>query len=230
MKYFIGEEREELDLKQYLSFGEEGNVYIEGNEAVKIYYDNWKKSKHGYLTEEMAKKMTKIKCSQILLPRRLVYNEHGEFCGYSTDLIKTFYARNTPKSNYQKERILIDNMFLTYLKKKIQRIYGEMRYLSRKGIIIEDLFFPSNNYIYNGEFFLIDPGCYTFSSDNLGKIIEKNTKTLNSFFSSNCLLLGERFLEIHSSNANPNYSVYDFIEENEKPFEKTIDFRQRMKK
>lgn len=230
MKYYIGEDKQELSLKKYLSFGEEGNVYIEGNEAVKIYYDNWESSKHSYLTEEEARKMTKIKTNQILLPRRLVYDEKGNFCGYSTKLIRTFYPKCEGRKNAQKERFLIDNMFLCYLKNKIKRIYAEMRFLSHKGIILEDFFYPSTNYIFNGEFYLIDPGCYAFSTESVEKTVERNTKTLNSFFASNCLLLGEDFLERTNAPANPSYSMYDFIEENERPLEKTYEFRNRIKK
>lgn len=231
MKYYIGEEREELKLKEYLSFGEEGDVYKEGNEAVKIYYNNWKKSKHGYLTEETARKMTSINCGQILLPRRLVYDEHDNFCGYSTNYISKFSIKGTIARNINRERVLIDNMFLFFLKKKMNRIYGEMRFLSQKGILLEDLFYPSSNYIFNGEFYLIDPGCYSFSTDSVEKIIEENTKTLNAFFASNCLLLGENSFN-HPSNEiiNPKYTMCDFIEDNEKPLEKTIEFRNRMKK
>lgn len=231
MKYFIGEERQELKLGNYLSFGEEGNVYQEGDEAVKIYYDDWQSSNHGYLSEEEAKKMTKINCSQILLPRRLVYDEKDNFCGYSTKHIPQFFIKGSKSRNTQRERLLIDNMFLFYLRKKIQRIYSEMRYLAQKGIVLDDLFYPSNNYIFNGEFYLIDPGCYTFSTKSVEKVIEGNIKKLNSFFASNCLLLGEKYFDKgNTSQYDSKYTICDFIEENERPLEKTYEFRNRIKK
>lgn len=231
MNYFIGEKREKIKFDYYISEGEEGNVYRTGAEVVKIYFRNWQNSYHGYLTEEEATQMTTIPSNHILLPRRLVYNENDEFCGYTTKYIRSYYGDSDYVENYHRERTVIERMRLFFLIKKIAKIYEEVRYLSQKGIIIADLLFPTDNYIFNGEFWIIDPGCYSFSDEPIEKILEENIKTLNSFFISNLFYFGEEFFDQPANiPPTPTYTVCDYLQENGKKLEKTLQFMKRMEK
>lgn len=232
MNYFIGDKRESLSLDQYISEGEEGKVYKEGNEAVKIYYSNWRTSRHAYLDEYKAERMTKIATRQILLPRRLVYDENDEFCGYSTTYINSFCEDGNQQQNRDKERKELDKLELQVLKQKIEKIYSEVRFLSEKGILIGDIFPPTENYIYNGEYWILDPGCHTFTDRDPQKVLERNIRSLNAFFLSNCFSVKDVFTGIRRmiDENGPTYTVSDLIEDNGKPLEKTIEFRNRMRR
>lgn len=227
MKFFIGDNRELIHLDYYIDEGEEGSVYRYGNEAIKIYWEDWQNMQHDFLTEEEALKMSKLYSKYILLPRRLVYNEHNEFCGYSTNHINGFYGDRKFVLNYEMERRKINNMFLYFLAMKFNKVYQEMQYLSKKGVILADLDSCGSNYIYNGNFYLIDPGCYTFSDQSYAEILKINILKLNEFFLNYGLSFTKNYLEKLTA-ISPEYTVVDFIKREGRPFERTRSFRYRL--
>lgn len=227
-KYFIGENKELLKLDYYIDEGEEGCIYRSGKEAIKIYWESWKKSSHGYLKLEDVLPMTKLNSDHILLPRRPVYNSNDEFCGYSTKHIDGYYGDKEFVLNYHKEIKVLKNMSLSKFEKIISKVYEEMYYLSYNRIILSDLTENSSNYIFNGEFWLIDPGCYIFSDNEKNQIIEENIYQLNKFF----LVFGlgiydEKIIEI-MKNRGSQYTVCNFVKEEGKILEKILSFRQKM--
>lgn len=228
MKYFIGEERKPLKLNHYISEGEEGCVYKSGSEAVKIYWDHWKTSDHAFLSLEDALRMTQLESGHILLPRRIVYDSNDEFCGYSTRYIHGYYEDIV--LNRYKEKIVVDHMRLFVLVRKIRKIYADMYHLSRQKVELYDIRYTPNNYIFNGDYWFLDPGCYLFSNKPTDQIIEKNLSELNYFFLCYTLrLYGEKYMEILTSRGL-QYTVCDFIEDDGRKFEKTLQFSRRIKK
>ena len=224
MSYYLGENRELVSQEEFIGDGEEGNVYKFKTEAVKIYYNNWQNSYHAYLSLEDVLRMSKMRSNHILLPRRIVYNENDEFCGYSTR-----YKRDPYKYSYDKQIDVIDNMLINSVISMIEKVYKDMYYLSSKGLVITDRD-SIENYVFNGEFWLIDPGTYYFSDEDIKIVEEENLKTLNSFFLDYCFLLGKDF-ELVCGMEEPEklgYTICDFIREHSSYFEKTLSFRKRM--
>lgn len=228
MKYFIGEERKRLKLDYYISEGEEGCVYKSGSEAIKIYWDCWETLDHAFLSLEDALKMTQIKSGQILLPRRIVYDSNDQFCGYSTRYIHGYYE--DPVLNRYKEKEVVNHMRLSFLMRKMKKIYAEIYYLSRQKLELYDIRYTPNNYLFNGDYWFLDPGCYLFSDQSIDQIIEKNISEFNAFFLCYALrLYGEKYMEILTSRG-AQYTVCDFIEDDGKRAEKTLRFSRRIKK
>lgn len=168
MAYFIGKEKEEFIPEILLGSGTEGKVYYnkDSNEAVKIFY-----TFNGYdalMDEDEALKMSKINTKYILLPRRLVYNEKGFFEGYTTPYID----RNIYLNNLQNYTELVTNL------------YKDIDVISMHKLVINDIYKNSDNYIYNGSIYLIDPGFYYFSSGSIESVRKINMKRINEFLKS----------------------------------------------
>lgn len=220
MDYFIGDKREQIKFDYYISEGEEGTVSRYGNEAIKIYWKNIEQSSHPYLSLEDCVNMSELKSDHILLPRRIVYNSNDEFVGYSTKHINGFFGDREFTLNFDMERYKINNMSVFSLVHKMNKIYREAQYLSNMGIVLSDIDVNAN-YIFNGQFWLIDPGCYKFSSLPKEEILETNIDRVNELFIDKVLCPSDEETELFNFICDNDFkTVPDMLKHYSKPFVK----------
>lgn len=232
MKYFIGEKRYPVKLDYYIGEGEEGEVYRSGKETIKIYWGNRKNNDHPVLSLDDVSAMTKLKSNHILLPRRPVYNSNDEFCGYSTRYIASYYGDEEFLENWYKEICVLENMHLFSLSMKMHRVYSDAYYLSKNGIVLRDTAATPANHIFNGNFWLIDPGCYMYSTETVDKILEKNIFELNYFFFYHGFGMDDVAYQMTEwlESKGSKYTVCDLIKDEGKSLERTSNFVKKLEK
>ena len=111
---------------------------------------------------EDAIKMTKIDTQYILLPRRLIFKDNLIFAGYTTPFIEghNTFLRNT-----------LINSSIDELTDIFNKLYSDVYTLSINRIIITDIIGNEDNLIFNGSFYLLDPGYYYFSDWSVSDIL-----------------------------------------------------------
>lgn len=221
MRLYIGEDRVDLtdiDLDyMYIDEGSEACVYKYGCEALKIYKPEDNKNR---LSESSASTLSEYSSlmKRILLPKRLVYDDGYNFCGYTTDFIYKASTENLPKMKMEK--------FLD----EINLIRDDVTLLGKDGILVDDLWI--DNTIYNGNIYLIDPGSYFIDRkcrsnlvcDNLGMLNElvvddffgmikmtAKQKTYLSEIMSDYSYVGDFILETANNNENMRQYVKRMI-------------------
>ncbi len=205
MEYFIGENKELFVPEKKIGQGFEGVVYLnkKSNEAVKIF------SKYNKLNIETAEKMTQIHTKYILLPRRLVYDEFDNYAGYTTKYIET----NKPMTSST-----LVNYPIIYLLYLFSKLYKEVDLISNHKLLLADLDNPGN-YIYNGNFYLVDPGYYHFVGNSYESVLEKNIDTINRFLLSYGLNYDNEEIEKFLKKLNNSYTVCDYLRDTGSIFE-----------
>lgn len=205
MEYFIGENKELFVPDKKIGQGFEGVVYLnkKSNEAVKIF------SKYNKLNIETAEKMTQIHTKYILLPRRLVYDEFDNYAGYTTKYIET----NKPMTSST-----LVNYPIIYLLYLFSKLYKEVDLISNHKLLLADLDNPGN-YIYNGNFYLVDPGYYHFVGNSYESVLEKNIDTINRFLLSYRLNYDNEEIEKFLKKLNNSYTVCDYLRDTGSIFE-----------
>lgn len=205
MEYFIGENKELFVPDKKIGQGFEGVVYLnkKSNEAVKIF------SKYNKLNIETAEKMTQIHTKYILLPRRLVYDEFDNYAGYTTKYIET----NKPMTSST-----LVNYPIIYLLYLFSKLYKEIDLISNHKLLLADLENPGN-YIYNGNFYLVDPGHYHFVGNSYESVLEKNIDTINRFLLSYGLNYDNEEIEKFLKKLNNSYTVCDYLRDTGSIFE-----------
>ena len=205
MEYFIGENKELFVPDKKIGQGFEGIVYLnkKSNEAVKIF------SKYNKLNIETAEKMTQIHTKYILLPRRLVYDEFDNYAGYTTKYIKT----NKPMTSST-----LVNYPIIYLLYLFSKLYKEVDLISNHKLLLADLD-NSGNYIYNGNFYLVDPGYYHFVGNSYESVLEKNIDIINRFLLSYGLNYDNEEIEKFLKKLNNSYTVCDYLRDTGSIFE-----------
>lgn len=205
MEYFIGENKELFVPDKKIGQGFEGVVYLnkKSNEAVKIF------SKYNKLNIETAEKMTQINTKYILLPRRLVYDEFDNYAGYTTKYIET----NKPMTSST-----LVNYPIIYLLYLFSKLYKEVDLISNHKLLLADLENP-DNYIYNGNFYLVDPGYYHFVGNSYESVLEKNIDTINRFLLSYGLNYDNEEIEKFLKKLNNSYTVCDYLRDTGSIFE-----------
>lgn len=205
MEYFIGENKELFVPDKKIGQGFEGVVYLnkKSNEAVKIF------SKYNKLNIETAEKMTQIHTKYILLPRRLVYDEFDNYAGYTTKYIET----NKPMTSST-----LVNYPIIYLLYLFSKLYKEVDLISNHKLLLADLDNP-DNYIYNGNFYLVDPGYYHFVGNSYESVLEKNIDTINRFLLSYGLNYDNEEIEKFLKKLNNSYTVCDYLRDTGSIFE-----------
>lgn len=205
MEYFIGENKELFVPDKKIGQGFEGVVYLnkKSNEAVKIF------SKYNKLNIETAEKMTQIHTKYILLPRRLVYDEFDNYAGYTTKYIET----NKPMTSST-----LVNYPIIYLLYLFSKLYKEVDLISNHKLLLADLDNPGN-YIYNGNFYLVDPGYYHFVGNSYESVLEKNIDTINRFLLSYGLNYDNEEIEKFLKKLNNSYTVCDYLRDTGSIFE-----------
>lgn len=205
MEYFIGENKELFVPDKKIGQGFEGVVYLnkKSNEAVKIF------SKYNKLNIETAEKMTQIHTKYILLPRRLVFDEFDNYAGYTTKYIET----NKPMTSST-----LVNYPIIYLLYLFSKLYKEVDLISNHKLLLADLDNPGN-YIYNGNFYLVDPGYYHFVGNSHESVLEKNIDTINRFLLSYGLNYDNEEIEKFLKKLNNSYTVCDYLRDTGSIFE-----------
>lgn len=215
MEYFIGENKELFVPDKKIGQGFEGVVYLnkKSNEAVKIF------SKYNKLNIETAEKMTQIHTKYILLPRRLVYDEFDNYAGYTTKYIET----NKPMTSST-----LVNYPIIYLLYLFSKLYKEVDLISNHKLLLADLDNPGN-YIYNGNFYLVDPGYYHFVGNSYESVLEKNIDTINRFLLSYGLNYDNEEIENFLKNLNNSYTVCDYLRDTGSIFESYTSLTRKRK-
>lgn len=215
MEYFIGENKELFVPEKKIGQGFEGVVYLnkKSNEAVKIF------SKYNKLNIETAEKMTQINTKYILLPRRLVYDEFDNYAGYTTKYIET----NKPMTSST-----LVNYPIIYLLYLFSKLYKEVDLISNHKLLLADLENP-DNYIYNGNFYLVDPGYYHFVGKSYESVLEKNIDTINRFLLSYGLNYDNEEIEKFLKKLNNSYTVCDYLRDTGSIFESYTSLTRKRK-
>lgn len=215
MEYFIGENKELFVPDKKIGQGFEGVVYLnkKSNEAVKIF------SKYNKLNIETAEKMTQIYTKYILLPRRLVFDEFDNYAGYTTKYIET----NKPMTSST-----LVNYPIIYLLYLFSKLYKEVDLISNHKLLLADLDNPGN-YIYNGNFYLVDPGYYHFVGNSYESVLEKNIDTINRFLLSYGLNYDNEEIENFLKNLNNSYTVCDYLRDTGSIFESYTSLTRKRK-
>lgn len=215
MEYFIGENKELFVPDKKIGQGFEGVVYLnkKSNEAVKIF------SKYNKLNIETAEKMTQINTKYILLPRRLVFDEFDNYAGYTTKYIET----NKPMTSST-----LVNYPIIYLLYLFSKLYKEVDLISNHKLLLADLENP-DNYIYNGNFYLVDPGYYHFVGNSYESVLEKNIDTINRFLLSYGLNYDNEEIEKFLKKLNNSYTVCDYLRDTGSIFESYTNLTRKRK-
>ena len=215
MEYFIGENKELFVPDKKIGQGFEGVVYLnkKSNEAVKIF------SKYNKLNIETADKMTQIHTKYILLPRRLVYDEFDNYAGYTTKYIET----NKPMTSST-----LVNYPIIYLLYLFSKLYKEVDLISNHKLLLADLENP-DNYIYNGNFYLVDPGYYHFVGNSYESVLGKNIDTINRFLLSYGLNYDNEEIEKFLKKLNNSYTVCDYLRDTGSIFESYTSLTRKRK-
>lgn len=205
MIYYIGENKQKFIPGYRIGSGFEGIVYLNSktDEAVKLF------SESNMLELATAEKMTQIRTKYILLPRRLVYDKDGYFAGYTTPFIqKTVMSSKEDLVNYP----------LFYLSYLFSKLYKDAQIISSYKLIIDDVD-NVENYIFNGNFYLIDPGYYHFVNASYERVLAENIKTINQFVISNALDCGIPNIEDILIKRGETYTLCDYFKDEGKVFE-----------
>lgn len=215
MEYFIGENKELFVPDKKIGQGFEGVVYLnkKSNEAVKIF------SKYNKLNIETAEKMTQIHTKYILLPRRLVFDEFDNYAGYTTKYIET----NKPMTSST-----LVNYPIIYLLYLFSKLYKEVDLISNHKLLLADLDNPGN-YIYNGNFYLVDPGYYHFVGTSYESVLGKNIDTINRFLLSYGLNYDNEEIEKFLKKLNNSYTVCDYLRDTGSIFESYTSLTRKRK-
>ena len=215
MEYFIGENKELFVPDKKIGQGFEGVVYLnkKSNEAVKIF------SKYNKLNVDTAEKMTQINTKYILLPRRLVYDEFDNYAGYTTKYIET----NKPMTSST-----LVNYPIIYLLYLFSKLYKEVDLISNHKLLLADLDNPGN-YIYNGNFYLVDPGYYHFVGNSYESVLGKNIDTINRFLLSYGLNYDNEEIENFLKKINNSYTVCDYLKDTGSIFESYTSLTRKRK-
>lgn len=171
LRIYVGDELLELtddDLDMmYVDEGKEAVVYKYGDEALKIYKPRCRKIR---LDEDTASKYSEItNMKRILLPKRIIRNADEDlFCGYFLPFIYKNLTETIP--NITMERFI----------NELDIISDDMRILADNEVEVND--FHMGNLLYNGKFFIGDPGSYTINrSLYTGTIYVNNINVLSKF-------------------------------------------------
>lgn len=156
---------EELDY-MYLDEGNESEVFRYHDSALKIYKEFCFKER---LTEEDVLGLIGIPTKRILMPKEVIRDADTlEFIGYSVPYIEKYPSRCIPRMKM--------NEFLD----ELDVIHSDVDTLSSRHIDIEDL--HVDNILYNGKFFIGDPGSFELKKESsVGKIYRDNIYSLNRF-------------------------------------------------
>ena len=156
---------EELDY-MYIDEGNESIVFRYGEDALKIYKEFCRKER---LAEEDVLRLSEISTERILMPKEIIRDAvTGRFMGYSVPYIEKYPAS------------AIARMKMKDFLSELDVICSDIDTLSNAHVDIEDL--HVDNILYNGSFFIGDPGSFEFRVESpASKIYRNNIYSLSRF-------------------------------------------------
>lgn len=150
----------------YLDHGEEGMVYYFEDYALKIYHEKCGKVR---LDEKTCLKMIPIKTYSILLPRGVIRDLRQKFIGYYTDYIPAHHGMKD-----------ILSLRMGDFTEKVNDVYTDLDTLAKNSISVYD--FHPKNFVYDTDFFFLDPGSYqTETLLTYPQILKENQEVLSEF-------------------------------------------------
>ena len=215
--YFIGDTKDVFTPKVFLGSGHEGKVYYneDTNEAVKIHKNN--ELNRISLNEATAKILSGIPTTNILMPKRIVYDENGNFAGYTTHFI-------------QKEEDLIPEMLqkakIRDILKVLEPLYNDARNLSMQSVNLRDIR-NENNHLYNGNFYLIDPGLYRIEPRDKMEILKENFGHITYIIDINIFAIRITNIQERLAERGDYYTYCDYLRDEGRPGETFASLARR---
>ena len=151
MDFYVDNKLIKINTKP-IGMGSEGVVYKKGDTIYKIYFkemlyefNHKKETVHTFLTS--------LEANQINLPNNLIYDENGNYVGYSAKFINN-YKNKLGFINYSRD-ILLNNLRV---------LENDIDMLHTNNIMVRDVS-PVNFILDNDKMHIIDPGRYCFKFD-----------------------------------------------------------------
>lgn len=177
MKVYIKGREFELDKNDYISSGGEGEVYINGSTAFKIYHDPKKMIPIGKINE-----LSVLTHKNIIRPEEVLTNNQGVPIGYTMQAIKEPYALCQTFTKAFRDRNNITHEMMFNLTENLRDI---IKHVHEKKLLIVDL--NEFNFLVNKDFkniYAIDTDSYQTSSYPATAIMEsirdRHSKTFNT--------------------------------------------------
>lgn len=220
MKIYVGEKllnfSDQQLSKMFLDEGKEGRVYRYGDDVLKIYHEKRIKQR---LDEENSIRFSQIPTKRILLPEKMIYAEDKT----------TFIGYTTPYIDKKDPRTVIDVNMGKFLE-ELDIINEDLIMLANNNAYILD--FHIKNFLYDGKFYMGDPGSHTFTNDATFKeLYNHNTYYLSLFIisliSQSMSIWGEDFKVFSRSFDHWEY-IGDQMRKNVKKKETVKQYVKRM--
>lgn len=177
MKVFVKSQNKEVELPQNCVSGGEGDVYIKGGYAYKIYHDQKKA-----IGEEKFKELSQLDKENIIKPESLLLDNKGNIIGYMMKAIPKCYSLSRLVTNDFRSQYNISNDQILNI---IQQMKETFEFIHNKGCLVVDG--NEMNYLVSEDFskvYFIDVDSYqtktspanAYSISTLDPLINKNQK------------------------------------------------------
>lgn len=196
MKYYLDDKTIHIypALLKCIGKGKEGKVYKYNNETLKIFHQSTYKET---MSAETCVMLKKIDTTRILLPRKMLLDNYGEFKGYTTKYIEN----NKYVYDIIKKKLIYE----------INELEKEINILSNHNILIND--WHINNLIYDDKFRFVDPGIYEYAPNiSINEIKKHNYIILKDFIFFE--LLKQRLMVEMDNYCSYLNEAYDICENN----------------
>ena len=134
--YCDGEKIKINNNKREIGHGSEGIVYRIGDSTYKIYYESALRDNYG-LKEHHHHYLSTIPTKQIVMPEHAIYDEFGNYVGYSAPFIEGNQKDKTGISMLDK-KVFLDNL---------RELSNDLKLLSDYLVVCADV--QPINYVYN---------------------------------------------------------------------------------
>lgn len=145
MKYRFGNKNIDINNRNLIGYGTNGNVYRIRKDAIKIFPKG--NVPNDLIDLETCRRLCDISTNSILLPKKIVYY-NDNFSGYSLKLIKKTHNKSILNMNNVE---LIDS---------IKLLEEDITLLSKKGVLLDGI--TPSNVIISDKLYLTDPSKYSF--------------------------------------------------------------------
>ncbi len=201
MKVFIKGMEIELDKNDYVASGGEGEVYIKGNQAFKIYHEKSKMIPSGKISE-----LSVLKHPNIIKPENIICDRHGSPIGYTMKTVKDHFSLCQLFTKAFRDRNGLTNQTMFELVKSLQDIVSHVH---EKGLLVVDL--NEFNFLVGKDFkdvFAIDVDSYQCPSYPATALMESvrdrhsSTFTKGSDWFSFAIVSFQMFIGVHPYKGN----------------------------
>lgn len=178
MKIMYQNEILNTDDLEKLGYGDEGVVYKYLDKALKVY---WHTPRKRVLSYDFLGDLMTIKTQRIILPTDYIYKLEDDDCGYYNGYSIKLIDHKIPLTNIE--------LTLDKLNYEEEKIIKDLEILEKNNLEIIDLA-SKGNFIYNNEFYFVDPGSYHYSKEqNLGI---SNLNEVNNALNTNLFLMNNK--------------------------------------